>query len=59
MDQHHVVRRQAVGDLTDHLLVEHELVTGLAWIVPHDDVLRVSVGIAVAVLHPVEPSPPV
>jgi hypothetical protein len=52
-----VVRRQAVGDLTDYLLVEHELVTGLAWIVPHGDVLRASLRVAVVALHPVEPSP--
>jgi hypothetical protein len=44
VDEHHAVRRQVVGDLNDNLLVEHELVTGLAWIVPHGDVLRASFG---------------
>jgi hypothetical protein len=57
MEQHEMVRRRAVQDLADDVLVEHQFVARLAWVVLHGDVLRASPRVAVAVLHPVEPSP--
>src|SRR6266850_5537029 len=54
-----MVRRRAVQDLADHLLVEEQFVARLAWIVLYGDVLRAFPRVEVALVHPVEPSPPV
>src|SRR5882724_7414695 len=52
-----MVRGWAVQDLADYMSVEQQFVARLAWIVLHGDVLRASPRVAVAVVHPVEPSP--
>jgi hypothetical protein len=59
VEQHDMVRRRAVQDFADYMLVEQQLVARLAWIVLYGDVLRASPRVAADVVHRVEPSPPV